>query len=268
MTQNKLIYHYCGSEAFMGIVKSRQLWASDITKLNDPSEKMQGYDTIQSLVKKYSDPGSFTFFNQAISGVYVCSFSKVDDLLSQWRGYADDGEGFSLGFDRDALKSIDAEASSPSSSSNPKRRSKIELREVFYDENEFSNYYDQYFNGNLSEKPILGRFGAASDLNEAQGLLKIPFYSEEEEVRAYITYPSIHDITVLEKELGRQVSIRNTKYGLCSYTFITILANSNTSLKRVVLGPKNKSTEVDVERLLRINGYNDVEVSRSEGQYR
>lgn len=29
---------------------------------------------------------------------YVCCFSREGDLLSQWRAYADDGAGFSVGF--------------------------------------------------------------------------------------------------------------------------------------------------------------------------
>lgn len=31
---------------------------------------------------------------------YICSFSKDGDVLSQWRAYADDGYGVSIGFNR------------------------------------------------------------------------------------------------------------------------------------------------------------------------
>ena len=29
---------------------------------------------------------------------YICSFSENGDLLSQWRGYCPDGEGYAIGF--------------------------------------------------------------------------------------------------------------------------------------------------------------------------
>ena len=35
--------------------------------------------------------------------VYVGSFSQVQDDLSQWRGYADNGAGVAIGFDLNAI---------------------------------------------------------------------------------------------------------------------------------------------------------------------
>lgn len=264
MAKGNLIYHYCGSQAFVEIVQSGLLWASDITKLNDPSEKKLASDIIQCLARKHSVAADYGLFEERVQGVYVCSFSKEDDLLSQWRAYAEDGEGFSLGFDRDALKSIDRKELL----SSTRNRIGIELEEVFYDEEEFREYYESYLKEGLKGKFLLGKFEAGSELNEAQGLLKAPFYSEEKEVRAYIPFTAIHDIKALEGDLGRRISTRHTKYGLCSYTFITIQTNTQSSLKHIVLGPKNVNTKVDIEKFLRVNGYNGVTISCSAGQYR
>ncbi|WP_416152053.1 DUF2971 domain-containing protein [Pseudomonas sp. Bout1] len=36
-------------------------------------------------------------------GLATC-FSKAGDVLSQWRAYADDGQGYAIGFDSKLLK--------------------------------------------------------------------------------------------------------------------------------------------------------------------
>lgn len=48
------------------------------------------------------------FFNEnhADFRYYVTCFSYQNDLLSQWRGYADDGRGAAIGFDLDVLKEV------------------------------------------------------------------------------------------------------------------------------------------------------------------
>ena len=53
-------------------------------------------------VKLFTDE----FFNEnhADFRYYVTCFSYQNDLLSQWRGYADDGRGAAIGFDLDVLK--------------------------------------------------------------------------------------------------------------------------------------------------------------------
>lgn len=49
---------------------------------------------INKMLEKYSN----------LFGKYICCFSKEGDLLSQWRAYANDGKGFSIGFD---IKKLD-----------------------------------------------------------------------------------------------------------------------------------------------------------------
>ena len=55
-------------------------------------------------VKLFTDE----FFNEnhADFRYYVTCFSYQNDLLSQWRGYADDGRGAAIGFDLDVLKEV------------------------------------------------------------------------------------------------------------------------------------------------------------------
>ena len=72
--------------------------ASDLFRSKISSERLMGY------VKLFTDE----FFNEnhADFRYYVTCFSYQNDLLSQWRGYADDGRGAAIGFDLDVLKEV------------------------------------------------------------------------------------------------------------------------------------------------------------------
>ena len=85
-------------------------------------------------VKLFTDE----FFNEnhADFRYYVTCFSYQNDLLSQWRGYADDGRGAAIGFDLDVLKevvTVSPEISKPSIVSLHKiSYSETEQREVVH----------------------------------------------------------------------------------------------------------------------------------------
>jgi len=103
------LYHYCDSEALLGIMSSKELWATDIRHLNDPREFEYGCQLIHELfTKKSSDykdasieairrytPAQINRFEND-SCVYVACFSGHKDMLSQWRSYASGGSGYAL----------------------------------------------------------------------------------------------------------------------------------------------------------------------------
>jgi hypothetical protein len=110
-------YHYTTEAGLYGILKSGMLWLTDIFALNDPSELRHGiclalkaFDTT-----RINDLPEREWYREAVSKVlsdgllpkvvqpYTCSFSNNDDDLGQWRGYADDGKGYSIGFDMELL---------------------------------------------------------------------------------------------------------------------------------------------------------------------
>ena len=153
-----IVYHYCSLESLNSILKHRSLRLTNILKSNDSMEISwicRYYDTeFKSAYEKASDlfrsnislerfmgyVKLFTdeFFNENHSEFryYVTCFSYQKDLLSQWRGYADDGRGAAIGFDLDVLKEIvtvSTETSKPSIVSLHKiSYSKAEQREVVH----------------------------------------------------------------------------------------------------------------------------------------
>ena len=111
------LYHYTDAKGLYGILNSRELWASSYQFLNDATEFEYAFDLIKvAYPQEDSDPSQegTTHFETAemiskewydhISGsLFVVSFSKEKDLLSQWQAYAGPHSGYSLGFRQSTL---------------------------------------------------------------------------------------------------------------------------------------------------------------------
>jgi hypothetical protein len=124
-----IVYYYCSIDTFHTISTKQTIRLSDITKSNDSMEVMWITQYIQEVFidvyhrdktqyfkniyteKVFQDllnhfKSDFFDEDKRIYSHYVCCFSKKGDLLSQWRGYANDGKGVAIGFDADLLASI------------------------------------------------------------------------------------------------------------------------------------------------------------------
>lgn len=110
-----LLYHYTSIEGFLGIISSKNLWASHCQYLNDLSE----YEHALNFAKKISsnifmnddyNAGFGFILGKSIyslpedSEVFIASFSEEFDLLSQWRGYCSPNDGICIGFDKEIIK--------------------------------------------------------------------------------------------------------------------------------------------------------------------
>lgn len=104
------LYHYTTQAGLLGIVTSRQIWATGIQYLNDTTEYGYAIELIRevSAGRKFlcasiaPDPISALMDGKwpgETEGLFVTSFSELPDQLSQWRAYSRGGNGFSLGFD-------------------------------------------------------------------------------------------------------------------------------------------------------------------------
>jgi hypothetical protein len=113
-----IIYHYTDAGGLRGILETGQLWLTDIFNLNDPSELSHGFShgvkVLDSMVA--NGPPEGKVFAERLAGFahqrgiqesahfFVCSFTSWGDDLGQWRAYADNGRGYALGFDANALE--------------------------------------------------------------------------------------------------------------------------------------------------------------------
>ena len=107
-----MLYHYCSKETFKSIIANRTIWLSDISKSNDSTELVSAL--LQAREKLQPSSTQFGKINELIEGIqtvlisWAFCMSEDGDLLSQWRGYANDGAGFSIGFD-EGIMSINLE---------------------------------------------------------------------------------------------------------------------------------------------------------------
>ena len=120
---DKLVYHYCDNYKMANILSGKTLRMSDIAKSNDYEEVKMFFpgilDAIEDEYRKdefplqYMDRTNrdalgklldweydilrYEFDRGGVTNFVVC-FCEEGDVLSQWRGYADNGKGCSLGF--------------------------------------------------------------------------------------------------------------------------------------------------------------------------
>lgn len=117
---NDYLYHYTSAEGLIGIVKTREIWATNILYLNDVREFRHGVELgekyVKRLLEKADDPDEREYLKKLAAGVeerkttweapgFVCSFTESGDDLSQWRAYCPTG-GFAIGFPKHLLAEI------------------------------------------------------------------------------------------------------------------------------------------------------------------
>ncbi len=116
------LWHYTSFEGMLGILTSRTIWATEYRFLNDREEFLHAKNLALELVEEEPEVTDAGFsarevlrkavavaFNTGVLHeerlrVMVASFSENGDQLSQWRGYARNSTGVSIGLDLRLLR--------------------------------------------------------------------------------------------------------------------------------------------------------------------
>ena len=107
------LYHYCSNSNFISIILSRSIWLSSLTLSNDTMEGKLVAEIIDRLARRDGlDESAIKNIQSAVrileevcDGLGFC-LSEHGDLLSQWRGYAYDATGFSIGFSKEYFQAF------------------------------------------------------------------------------------------------------------------------------------------------------------------
>lgn len=115
----KILYHYTNASAAISILQNKSIWASDTRFMNDSSElehaRSLALNSIKlikdNLPKSEAQESEVMYLDRILESlpkydpeqVFVCCFSSKSNILSQWRNYAQDGEGYCIGFDAEIL---------------------------------------------------------------------------------------------------------------------------------------------------------------------
>ena len=263
--------YYCSEHVFLSFLENKQLWLTSLSQSNDAAEGhwMRNYwldlfKREQRLARRGAAL-CMDIASRDCLALGVC-FSEERDLLSQWRGYAADGAGFSITFYREALEAV--------AQNHP--ASKLQLTKIAYG-------YQDVQEINAIVRVLNDAFGEDARLyNEANGTgsmelnlgpkgekhakykyaakslftAKNGAFSEEKEWRLF-TYGKLSAIS--------GVKLRGTGKAISPYIPVTIPADA---VSQVTLGPTNQTPRHILEFALRQNGLAQVSIRASKASYR
>lgn len=297
--KKKCVYHYCNLNTFYSIISNRTLRLSDITKSNDQLEITWAVDIIREVfaeqyseladnVKEAISREEYTkrinekialYFgqNELKDNFFVMCFSGQEsgDLLSQWRGYGDDGKGIAIGFSEYVLKKIKDPIQM-----YEKQEAYILYNKVIYDKKKQKEKIEEivlhflreiktdYTDIGISFEMILLK--SFPRLYQEAIFMKNPFFREENESRLVISVDKVNndtkrtDITISEKKYY----MRNNQLVSCYEIGLDNIKKQMIS--ELILGPKCQLDNNTLLNFLRDNGFGVTaeSIKRSEGSYR
>jgi len=87
------IYHYTSQRGLLGILRRKAIWATEIRYLNDAEEYRYAFSKLRERLREGQyDPEFVDAITHAADflhnySIFVASFSRQGDMLSQWRAY-------------------------------------------------------------------------------------------------------------------------------------------------------------------------------------
>src|ERR1035437_5791258 len=276
---DEIVYHYCRPEAFLEIVKSRTIWHSAYSVLNDTMEREWGYKIFTEVAEQLRGACGSDFIDrieeivkisQESSVAMISSYSLDGDVLSQWRAYTDDGRGFAIGFSTHEMEMpakplrvlYDKAAQFKELTGN--------ISHVFNYEKSIGFKYNEQFRSHW--------FAFGLDLCA----YKNPAFAEEMEIRrVHISSLALGEVSkriiplgAIDQEGMRRsspvdVNFRVSNGMLVPYVVLDYTGGGrNSPIREVVLGPKNANLESNIEILLNAAGLKNIAIRRSRVSYR
>ena len=230
--------HYTSAQGLLGIYESKTLRATNIKYLNDEHEFQHALDLIREIISKTevkkTKPHeklfeSFigqvtqklsTLENYTTESIFTLSFSEKTDLLSQWRGYCPNNDGYCLHFDIDKVFEAAADIFKECQFLKCIYKNDIKEREI---KKVLNNHWQQFMSGDKAEA-VIESFRKQVLLLASH--FKHPSFEEEAEHRI---------VVFLEKLPDARVKFRQGRHSLVPYLEIPI--STLDSVKKITIGP-------------------------------
>jgi len=284
-----VLYHYCSTQTFHALFSAPKpgLRLSSLSLSNDAMEgvwikKIFNELCVEEGLSSKDVTAASSFLDGLLANVDGLGFclSKEADMLSQWRGYADDGNGFCIGFPKSYLEGLRV------LSSNNLVSTKLES--VIYDRGEQfallkpmvkqvsaaiakgafrpaaarmildSRTDEEIAQENATARRAVSELGAA--LFDAYFLmfrLKNHAFREEQEWRM---------LTLVNTE-GEGIQYHPRGDRLVPYTTLSF-GDLNGAVEEVIIGPKNITPIPVITGFLKEHGFGGVKVRKSDASYR
>jgi hypothetical protein len=202
---------------------------------------------------------------QRFVSMFIVSFSKLDDSLSQWRAYANNGDGLALGFDlRELWKEEQRVADGLSQplvnaciyDENTQRQTVAEMLRplLTYMLKNWKDLEDR----NAAQVALIQQVLVAANLLGV--MMKNPGFHEEAEWRVVVMKAS-------EAALS-SVRFRDTKYGPAPYVELPLSKTDKLPLTNVVFGPRVEApAKRSIRMMLESYGYSPT-ITNAKATYR
>ena len=283
MMDKNIGYHYCGVEAFFEIIKNKKIWLSDASYSNDKKEIKWIDDLVDNLLKELVTKESLSTNDTSIfkknyesfkdKKSYIFCLSKKKDLLSQWRGYANNGKGVAIGFRMNlAIPILKIPPINNSVSKDPRGNLKSNVFKI--------GYGDTIYEKNLNVKEYENKIKqypndidmCALMVKEIASFFKHPSFEEEQEVR--IVYspannPQMQQNKHLDDAL-KKISEKKYRYSngqIIPYFEFDFKDNCNLLISEIILGPKCILKKDDLKEFLKSNGFEITKIINSGSPY-
>lgn len=288
-----LLYHYCSNDTFLSILRNSELWLSELTLSNDSMEGAWVREVLlEECRKRKFPPDALNDISEKIrslldsQGAFGFCLSAEGDLLSQWRGYADNGAGIAIGFDSEALRALC-------------KRSKFDasqdLWEIIYKKKEQRKILERFII-KLYELVENGAHTIKTDITSQQihsedfaeistghsYLLKFAImanfffklknhaFSEEKEHRilTIFSHYSQEKLSYTDKynHLYEYMNFRTRGNHIVPY--LPLPFPKKGCIKKIILGPRNRTPEPVIRAALEKYGFHNVDIKPSKATYR
>ena len=282
------LYHYTTANGLIGIINSNCLWATSAIFLNDSNEIKYGLDLISQTLIEYSNNISDTILKRLIKktlqalnnprylslDIYITCFSEKPDQLSQWKGFANQGSGFSVGFDSKEL--FFNKRSYP--------YVLCSLKKVKYDEiiqknilvKDLNSFYEKL----IKIKPEFYKYESLED--EASSVLAYSLFKHsiyfkhkafEEENEWRIVTPDLSTFNGIRNKEAVIVKFMSNNNNIIPYIELKLKPKHSSfrnkqklPIDEIIIGPKI-SFEINKKSVLKIldhNGFKEIKITNSE----
>lgn len=284
------LYHYCSTESFYKIISNKEIWLTSLSLSNDYMEGQLVKHLLGEMAQKdglneehiKNLQRAAANINKVIDGLGFC-LSEKKDLLSQWRGYANDAFGVAIGFSKEYLELLDNYYRDGSVSG-------FTLNRVIYEpteqEQEIKPIYEKIkedinkgafkrfsYSGLLSSRSDEEIEKENNEIIKQENdlymnmllfisklfLLKSKAFEEEFEWRL---------ISIFSKVTDDICSFCASIDKIKPYRAFELVKLETEPIDEIVLGPKNNTPKYVVESFLKRFGFNNVKVSYSKASYR
>lgn len=275
--QNWIFYIF---KEYWDVMKRNLTQLSEIDQDDKEGEKLPTrYLAALEELKRYSQSQDekvlfdsvFQMLQKNYVGCAAC-FSTKADLLSQWRGYADDGAGIAIGF-RSAMFREFVDEAAPKGHMVSFGKIVYDLnRQLDFSQNIMTKILDevsQFLNQN--QDMISPQLHAILDLWGESLFYKHVSFKEEREWRFIVNDHRLNTELSQTDIYARGCTVKPRKFFARNADLISYRNFSFESAKRPILkitiGPKCQASISDVQMLLQDNGFKGVTVKKSEATY-